>query len=113
MEVDEMEKSLTLKNMKKQYQFWVYIMASDSGTLYVGFTNNLEKRVQEHKSGYYDKSFSKKYHCHKLVYHEEFQYVFDAIARENQIKRWRREKKQFLIGTINSSWKDLSEGWYD
>ena len=86
-------------------------MASDSGTLYVGFSNDLWDRVCKHKVGYFD-GFSKKYQCYKLVYYEEHQYVLEAIAREKQIKRWRRSKKEKLIRIDNPSWKDLSEGWY-
>ena len=86
-------------------------MASDSGTLYVGVTNDLERRLYEHKNNLID-GFTKKYSCHKLVYFEQFNYVKDAINREKQIKKWRREKKEFLIRTINPSWKDLSLEWY-
>jgi putative endonuclease len=97
--------------MKKDYNFYTYIMASESGTLYVGMTNDLERRVYEHKNNLVD-GFTKKYSCHKLVYFEQFDYVEDAINREKQIKKWRREKKEFLIRTINPSWKDLSLEWY-
>lgn len=98
--------------MHRGYQFFVYIMASESGTLYVGFTNGLEDRVDQHK---YDliEGFTKKYQCHKLIYFEEHEYVLNAIEREKQIKRWRREKKEDLIRTINPTWKDLSTGWYE
>jgi putative endonuclease len=85
-------------------------MASDSGTLYVGLTNNLVRRVYEHQHHLID-GFTKKYDCHKLVYFEHFNYIDDAINREKQIKRWRRQKKQDLIKTINPGWKDLSLEW--
>jgi len=98
--------------MKREYRFYVYIMASNSGTLYVGFTNGLEHRVHQHKTEFYD-GFTKWYQCHKLVYFEEHEYVLNAIGREKQIKRWRREKKESLIRTINPSWRDLSMGWYE
>ena len=98
--------------MERDYRFYVYIMASESGTLYVGFTNGLEHRVHQHKTGFYD-GFTKWYQCHKLVYYEEHQYVLNAIDREKQIKRWRREKKEDLIRTINPQWRDLSIGWYE
>ncbi|MFC1732884.1 GIY-YIG nuclease family protein [candidate division KSB1 bacterium] len=91
--------------------FYVYIMASNSGTLYVGFTNWLDWRVFEHKNDLIDGCFTKKYQCHKLIYFEEHQYVLNAIDREKQIKKWRREKKQNLIQSINPSWKDLAEDW--
>jgi len=97
--------------MKREYEFWVYIMASESGTLYVGFTNDLQERVYQHKNDLVD-GFTKRYQCHKLVYFEEHQYVLNAIDREKQIKKWRREKKQNLIKSINPSWKDLARDWY-
>ena len=84
-------------------------MASDSGTLYVGFTGNLEQRVQQHKQGVFN-GFSKKYDCKKLVYYEEGSEPLPVIEREKQIKKWSRKKKEFLINTINSSWNDLSKG---
>jgi putative endonuclease len=97
--------------MRKEYNFFVYIMASDSGTLYIGVTNNVIRRVHQHKNNLVD-GFTKKYQCHKLVYFEEHKYVLNAIAREKQIKRWRREKKVSLIRLINSSWRDLAVDWY-
>jgi len=86
-------------------------MASESGTLYTGITNNIEGRVYEHKNNVND-GFTKKYKCHKLVYFEEHQYVLNAIDREKQIKKWRREKKEALIRIENPSWKDLAVDWY-
>jgi len=86
-------------------------MASESGTLYIGVTNNLERRVYEHKNNLIP-GFTSKYSCHKLIYFENYSYIDSAIVREKQLKKWRREKKEFLIRTINPSWKDLSEGWY-
>jgi putative endonuclease len=94
----------------REYNFYVYIMASKSGTLYIGVTNSLERRVYEHKSNR-NPGFTQKYSCHKLVYYEHFTDIENAIAREKQLKRWRREKKEFLIRTINRSWKDLSLDW--
>lgn len=93
--------------MNKEYNFYVYIMASASGTLYVGFTNNLYRRAFEHKNGIAD-GFTKKYSCHKLVYYEHYQYVNQALNREKEIKKWSRSKKQELIKTINSHWNDLT-----
>lgn len=95
---------------KNDYNFYVYIMASDSGTLYIGITNNLERRVWEHQHHFIE-SFTKKYSCYKLIYFEHFTDVHEAITREKQIKKWRREKKQNLIKTINPTWKDLSKEW--
>lgn len=90
--------------------FYIYIMASKSGTLYVGFTNGLEGRIHQHKGDLIE-GFTKEYQCHKLVYYEEFQYVNEAIAREKQIKKWRREKKENLIRILNPSWQDLAAEW--
>lgn len=86
--------------------YYVYIMASKTGTLYIGFTTDLVKRVWEHKNDLVD-GFTKKYQCHKLVYYESGE-DFDAVlAREKQIKKWRRSKKEALIKTTNPRWGDL------
>jgi putative endonuclease len=88
--------------------YYVYIMASSSGTLYVGMTNSLIRRVSQHKRGEIE-GFSKKYNCKKLVYYEIGRDVNAIIAREKQIKNWRREKKEWLIKQMNPQWKDLYE----
>ena len=85
-------------------------MTSLSGTLYIGVTKNLQKRVYEHKNDLI-KGFTKKYQCHKLVYFEETSDVESAIKREKQLKKWNRAKKEFLIATKNHEWKDLSLDW--
>ncbi len=92
------------------YKFWVYILSSRSGTLYTGITGYFEKRIHQHK---YDsiEGFTKKYQVHRLVYYESYQDVLVAISREKQIKRWRREKKIFLIEKTNPRWQDLAENW--
>ena len=82
-------------------------MASHSGVLYTGVTNDLSRRVGEHKDGQVP-GFSKKYNVNRLVYFESMKDVTDAIAREKQIKRWRREKKVKLVETINRGWEDLA-----
>lgn len=97
-----------LKMFRKNYTFYVYIMASLSGVLYIGFTNNLHRRVIEHKNNFND-GFTKKYRCHRLVYYEDYKYVWDAINREKQLKKWRRKKKLWLIKNINPYLEDLSE----
>jgi putative endonuclease len=84
-------------------------MASYSRTLYVGVTNNLERRVYEHKNKRNVDSFSARYNISRLVYFEETNNILEAIAREKQLKRWRREKKVFLIEQHNPAWHDLSE----
>jgi putative endonuclease len=83
-------------------------MASDSGTLYVGSTTDLDFRVFEHQSKKYPKSFTAKYNCIKLVFFEEFDHLEDARLKEYQIKQWSRANKIKLIRSINTSWIDLS-----
>jgi len=87
----------------------VYILANDRlGTLYIGVTNNLKRRMNEHRLGLID-GFSKKYCLNKLVYVEPFRYPNDAITREKQLKRWHREWKINLIVERNPEWIDLYE----
>jgi putative endonuclease len=85
-------------------------MASRSRVLYIGMTNNLERRVYEHKHDLIE-GFSRQYRCHRLVYYESFDRVEDAIQREKQLKRWNRAKKVWLIERVNPTWKDLSAEW--
>jgi putative endonuclease len=92
----------------EEYSYYVYILASgQNGTLYIGVTNDLERRVGEHKSDMAD-GFTKKYHVHDLVYYEKCNSVYDAICREKRIKEWRRKWKMELIEKMNPEWKDLS-----
>ena len=87
--------------------YWVYIVCSGrNGTLYVGVTNNLPRRIFEHKNKLL-KGFSSKYEIDKLVYAEEFQDVRDAIIREKCIKKWKRDWKINLIESSNPEWNDL------
>lgn len=94
----------------RNHNYYVYILASASGTLYIGVTNNLERRISEHKLGLFE-GFSKKYGCKKLVYYENYSDIHQAIAREKILKGWLRKKKEDLIKTVNPKWKDLSEEW--
>lgn len=87
--------------------FYVYIVASISRTLYIGVTGDLSRRIAEHKSGALP-GFSHKYRTTKLVYYERHSSPDSAIAREKQLKRWRREKKVHLIEMDNTGWRDLS-----
>ncbi|MFH1856280.1 MAG: GIY-YIG nuclease family protein [Candidatus Omnitrophota bacterium] len=91
-------------------EYYVYIMASRSGVLYIGVTNNLSRRVYEHKKELIP-GFSQKYKTKKLVYFENCGQIIDTIAREKQLKRWRREKKDDLIKTINPTLSDLSRSF--
>lgn len=90
--------------------FYVYVMTNRSGTLYVGMTNNLERRVYEHKHKLVP-GFTSKYRIDRLVYYETFTNPSDAIAAEKRIKGWVRAKKVALIESLNPAWKDLSEAW--
>jgi len=90
-----------------QKHYYVYIMTNHTKTLYTGITNNLARRVSEHRQGI-GSIFTKKYKITQLVYYEVYENIWDAIAREKQIKSWRRAKKVTLIETTNPSWKDLS-----
>ena len=87
-------------------------MTNYSKTLYTGVTNDLNRRVYEHKQKLIP-GFTQKYNITKLVYFEETTDVTDAIAREKQIKGWLREKKIALIESINPTLQDLSAGWYE
>jgi putative endonuclease len=98
--------------MMKSKRYFVYIMTNRSKTLYTGMTNNLERRVLEHKEKK-NRGFTKKYNIDRLVYFEETNDVNEAIAREKQIKGWLRKKKVALIEAINPKWLDLSQDWYE
>ena len=99
--------------MKTIHQYYVYILASKiRGTLYIGLTNDLQRRVYEHKMGI-KKGFTKKYGVNKLMYFETFQNVEEAIDREKNMKKWKRNWKIELIEKENQSWSDLAKDWYD
>ena len=80
-----------------------------NGTLYVGVTNDIVRRVLEHKNKTFPDSFTAKYNCHMLVYYEDYKYVNDALEREKKLKAGNREQKITLIESINPDWLDLSE----
>jgi len=90
--------------------YFVYIITNKSKTLYTGVTNNLSRRLFEHKKKLI-KGFTSKYNIDKLVYFEICSNIESAIAREKQIKGWLRKKKIGLIESINPDWKDLSKEW--
>ena len=88
---------------------YIYFLANRyNNVLYIGVTNDIVRRVAEHKSKI-NKGFTYKYNCNKLVYYEIFSLMSDAIAREKHLKNWKREWKNKLINDINPEWKDLSE----
>ena len=92
--------------------YYVYILASRRHrTLYIGVTNSVQKRLEEHRAGT-GSEFVKKYGVYRLVHVEAFDRAEDAIAREKQLKGWRREKKVVLIESVNPHWLDLSKDWY-
>jgi len=99
------------------HQYYIYIVTNPQKTsLYTGLTNNLSRRIVEHwLNRGKDDTYAGKYYCYNLVYYENFQYVNDAIAREKEIKGWRRQKKLDLIKTLNPSWTFFNalicDGW--
>jgi len=92
-------------------QYYVYILANwDDSVLYIGVTNNLERRLYEHKNHLAD-GFTKKYNVDKLVYYEYTSDVYAALEREKQLKGWTRRKKMALVTKENPEWNDLSLEW--
>ena len=96
--------------MSKEYS--IYIMTNKSQTLYTGVTNDLVRRVYEHKKKLI-KGFTSKYNIQHLVYYETTSSIYSAIQPEKQIKGWLRAKKIALIESTNPEWKDLSEEWFN
>ena len=92
-------------------QYYIYIMTNGVRTLYIGMTNNLIRRVYQHKHKLVD-GFTKKYNINMLAYYEVTNDVESAIAREKQLKGWLRSKKVALIESVNPYWKDLSLEWF-
>ncbi|MGE5495738.1 MAG: GIY-YIG nuclease family protein [Burkholderiales bacterium] len=101
-----------MKNLNgRKHMYYVYILTNwNNKVLYTGVTNNLERRVCEHKNKA-DSGFTAKYNVNKLVYFDSTNDVRAAIEREKQIKGWSREKKNELVESINPKWRDLSEDW--
>ena len=91
--------------------FWVYILAGESAALYTGVTNDIERRVHQHKVKLVP-GFTSKYNISRLVHYECFGSATAAIVREKQIKGWSRAKKSALIEIANPTWRDLSEDWH-
>jgi putative endonuclease len=89
---------------------YIYILGSHTGTLYIGVTSNLYLRVMQHKEGTWE-GFTAAYSCKRLLYFEGYEDIRKAIAREKQLKGWRREKKLELIRIINPEFKDLAQTW--
>lgn len=92
--------------------WYIYIMTNKpNGVLYVGVTNDIDARVQEHKTKVFRKSFTARYNCDKLVYFEEYKNGSDASKRERQMKKWKRDWKINLIEEMNPGWFDISVNW--
>jgi putative endonuclease len=96
--------------LDRDKRYYVYIMASKSRVIYVGITGSLMSRALQHKALEVE-GFTKRYNVTRLVYYEVFQYVNNAISRETEIKKWRREKKVALIEASNPTWEDLAADW--
>ncbi|OGY44260.1 MAG: hypothetical protein A3J62_02940 [Candidatus Buchananbacteria bacterium RIFCSPHIGHO2_02_FULL_38_8] len=95
-----------------QRRYFVYILTNwNNKVLYTGITNNLERRLFEHKNRIVE-GFTTKYNVSKLVYYEEYNNAYDAITREKQIKNWHRQWKINLIKSLNSKWDDLSNNFF-
>jgi putative endonuclease len=95
-----------------QRHYFVYLMSNRTHTLYIGMTNDLVRRVFEHKHKLL-KGFTARYSLDRLVYFEETTEVHEAITREKQLKGWLRAKKEALIESANPRWQDLSRGWFE
>lgn len=95
----------------RSHNYYVYLLTNwNNKVMYVGITNDLERRLHEHKKKAV-RGFTSRYNVKKLVYFEHMTDVRDAIAREKEIKKWRREKKNRLVVSLNPAWKDLSSEW--
>ena len=100
--------------MHKQNTYYTYIITNKTqGTLYIGVTSNILKRIYEHKNGTHTQSFSSKYKLKKLVWYGEFVDIYEAISYEKKLKNWHRAWKINLIEKDNPSWDDLSKDWYE
>ena len=98
---------------KINHQYYVYILTNKkNGTLYIGISNDLERRVWEHRNKLIE-GFTKKYGLNRLVYFEQYQYVNDAILWEKRLKKWKRQWKINLIEKENPNWNDLAIDWFD
>jgi putative endonuclease len=94
-----------------QRSYWTYIMTNRSGTLYIGVTNNLARRVYEHRNHVLP-GFTAHYRIDRLIHAESFSEIRDAISRERQLKNWSRARKLALIKENNPDWRDLAAEWF-
>jgi putative endonuclease len=93
-------------------EYYVYILSNPYRTLYIGVTNNLKRRIYEHKQKTVE-GFTQRYDITRLVYFEQTTDIRSAIHREKQLKGWLRAKKITLIESVNPNWQDLSESWFE
>ena len=101
--------AISVDTGSQKMEYTVYILSNHSATtLYVGVTNDLLRRLEEHRSHANPKSFTAKYNVTRLVYYENTNDVFSAIEREKQIKGWNRKRKEALVESVNPGWKDLT-----
>lgn len=97
----------------RDHNYFVYIVTNKNKTvLYIGVTNDLQRRIYEYENSLMP-GFTQKYNCHYLVYYEHFQNIDDAISKEKELKKWRREKKLKLINEFNPEWKFLNNEIYE
>ena len=103
-----MERSVLPIKINSMYNtYYVYFLtSSNNSALYIGVTNDLERRIEEHRTGLIP-GYTQKYNCHKLVYFEEYSDVNEAISRGKQLKKWSRSKKNDLVNKTNPEWKEL------
>lgn len=94
-----------------EHEYYVYILSSRSRTLYIGVTNSLIRRIEEHRMGKAD-GFTAKYKIHRLVYFERYQYINNAIAREKYLKHFTCQEKLDLIASTNPTWEDLAAEYF-
>lgn len=95
------------------YRYWGYIVGNKSATtLYIGVTNDIKRRIAEHKTGAIPE-YTQRYKCDRLLYFEEYHNIKYAIAREKGLKGWKRERKESLIATLNSHQRDLACDWFE
>ena len=97
---------------RREHRYFVYIMSSQTRVLYIGVTNHLERRVQQHRDGT-GSAFTARYRVSRLVHYEETSDVRAALERERHLKGWTRARKVALIESMNPDWQDLSEAWAD
>ena len=98
--------------MSREHHYYVYLLTNwNNKVMYVGVTNDLQRRAYEHEHKLL-KGFTEKYNVNKLVYFEETGDIRAALAREKEIKKWRREKKNTLVHGMNPEWEDLSKEWH-